>query len=55
MITKKLIKEIIQLDNLTLQDIEILKNYIFKGLYNGNNNKIFYRALKKYNQIEDKK
>lgn len=54
-ITKKLIKEIISLDNPTLQDIEILKDYICIGLHNKDNSLLFYKALVRYNQIEDKR
>ena len=49
-ITKKLIREIIKIDNITLQDYEILKNFIQLGLHNQDNSNLFYQALKKYNQ-----
>ena len=52
-ITNKLIKEIIQLDNPTLQDIDILKQYIALGLHKVSigNSKLFYKAIQKYNQV----
>ena len=50
-ITKKLIQEIIKIDNLTIQDIEILKAFIARGLHNKDNSKLFYKALARYNQI----
>jgi len=52
-ITSKLIFEIIYSDNLTLQDIEILKQYIALGFHKTSidNSKLFYRAIKKYNQV----
>ena len=52
-ITKKLIKEIIRLDNPTSQDIEILSLYIAKGLHNLDNSKLFYLALRRYNYIKE--
>jgi len=52
-ITKKLIKEILRLESLTLQDIDILKDFIARGLNNLDNSKLFYQALKKYNSINN--
>jgi len=52
-ITNKLIKEIIRLDFPTLQDIDILKQYIALGLHKASvgNSKLFYQAIQKYNQL----
>jgi len=53
-ITKKLIKEIIQLHNSTLQDIEVLKDYISLCLHSKYDDKLYYEAIKKYNLWSDR-
>ena len=52
-ITKKLIKEILRLENLTLQDIDVLKNFVTQGFHNRSYDKLFFKALKLYNITQE--